>query len=119
MTQGTRKQGYKAYINIREYILHLHYLIDSSVASTLLKWRLKLKEEEDSLLKSDVEQVIAINTHKHYVSLSTAEAHHHIYDTFFHSDSMPSWTWDKLPKEYMESAYICTDATSMSVYSVK
>ena len=31
----------------------------------------------------------------------------------------PSWIWDKLPKEYLESAYVCTDSTSISVYGVK
>ena len=73
-SRGTRKQGCKACINIREYILYPHYSIDSSVASTLLKWKLrKLKEEKLSLFKVDIEQGIAKSTHKYYVSLPTVK----------------------------------------------
>ena len=81
-TQGTRKQGCKACIHIREYILFPEYSIEGDIASKLSKWKLRqLREEKLRVLKDDIEKGIAKSVHKYYVSLPTAEAHHTTHPT--------------------------------------
>ena len=81
-TQGTRKQGCKASIHIREYIIYPDYSIKDGVANTLSKWKLRiLKEENLKLLRGDIEKGLAKSVRKYYVSLPTAQAHHSIHPT--------------------------------------
>ena len=75
--QGTRKQGCKACIHIREYILYPEYAIEDEVACKLSNWKLRqLKEEKLKLLKDDIKRAVAKSTREYYISLPTTEAHH-------------------------------------------
>ena len=81
-TQGTRKQGCKAHIQVREYILYPEYSLEEEVASKSSKWKLRLvREEKLKALKHDIERGVANSVRKYYVSLPTAEAHHTTHPT--------------------------------------
>ena len=48
-TQGTRKQGCRACIHIREYVLFSEYSIEDDITKNMSKWKLRqLKEEKKS-----------------------------------------------------------------------
>lgn len=81
-TQGTRKQGCKACIFIREYVIFPDYGIDNEVARKLSNWKLRqLKEEKLKVLRCDIKRGVTKGTHKYYISLPTNEAHHSTHPT--------------------------------------
>ena len=81
-TQGTRKQGCKACIHIREYILFPEYSIGGDITSKVSKWKLRqLKEEKIRILRDDIEKGVAKSVHKYYVSSPSAKAHHTTHPT--------------------------------------
>ena len=81
-TQGTRKQGCKACIHIREYILFPEYSTEDDIASKVSKWKLQqLKEEKLRFLRDDIEKGVAKGVRKYFVFLPSAEAHHTTHPT--------------------------------------
>ena len=81
-TQGTRKQGCRACIHIREYVLFSEYSIEDDITKNMSKWKLRqLKEEKIRILRNDIEKGIAKSVRKYYVSLPSAEAHHTTHPT--------------------------------------
>ena len=100
-TQGTRKQGCKAHIHIREYILYPEYSIEDEVACRLSKWKLRqLKEEKLKLLNKRTVVVtfdIFVCTFTVYIIIISL---HHV--TF--------WGCDRMRMDRCESSPSPTDA---------